>query len=230
MDRRLLRRWLDAPSGQVRRVLCRGRAVVLRGRGAVGKLVRWDHSTEQQTLLGDGSIGDYLVDDTHLYWVGADQKSILSMAATGDEQPRTLATIDNPSGSSLLLLADDAPDPNVFYLRQAVPGGSNLGPGGKTQIIAISKAAGTPSLVIGPTILFSNIAADDTHFYWVTVPPGTGDFISEFDLVRTPKTGGGSVDTIAQFAREPAGEGTIRVDACSVYVVMPDGLVAYPKP
>jgi hypothetical protein len=186
-------------------------------------VARWDHSTQQETVLANAGLR--LVDETQLYWVSADQTSILSMATSGGDV-RTLATLDAPSGSTIGLVASDA---DTLYVTQLPPiVGPSLGGFSPAQIKGIPKRGGAPFLVADNTAPFySNVVADDTHLYWVTVPPGTGDYVSELDVVRTTKSGGGSVE---QVASTKAWIAAIGVDACNVYAVTKDGLVAYAKP
>jgi hypothetical protein len=190
-------------------------------------VVRWNHATGEQELVPTGAIqGAYVVAESSLYWIDADNRTIRAIPTSGGT-PRALAT---PGSGDLSLVAGDVGEPGVLYVRETPPtgGGAPLGGPQAARVHAVSKSDGATSVVLDGVTPMSNLAADDTHLYWVTVPPGTGDYIPGFDLVRRAK-GGGAVEKIASF-KNLAGEGTIGLDACNVYVVMGDGLVSYPKP
>jgi hypothetical protein len=182
---------------------------------------RWDHATAEPALIAQASIG--LVDDTRLYWI--DQTSIRSIAVTGGEV-QTVATLSLASGTTLSLGTLDAD--NLYLVETPPADGTSLGGFYGRRIVSIPRSGGVPSLIADNVdSSFANLAVDDHHVYWATPPPGTGDYISEIDIQRADKRGGGPVEPIAKLKSFVA---AIGVDACNVYAVTNAGLSAYPKP
>jgi hypothetical protein len=176
---------------------------------------RWDHVSQAVTDLADAQLRvvDEVVDEERLYWVGADGKSIVSLATSGGAAS-TLATLDVPTGGSLSILGGDV---DTIYVALTWPSaGPLLGGMQPAEVEGIAKSGGAPFVVAdGVELYYANVASDDMYLYLVTVPGG-GDYIGEFDLVRAPRRGGGAVEKLASSSADLI---AIGADACNLYTV-----------
>jgi hypothetical protein len=185
-------------------------------------VARWDHASGAQTLIAADVSGRLIVDQSQLYWLSA--TSILTTSSSGGEV-RTLATVGDAAAGLYSDLAGS--DAETLFVTQTTSGTDPLTPP-PIRILAVPKSGGAPVVVaadVEPS--FANLAGDRDYVYWVTVPRGTGDTISEMDLVRAPKSGGGSVEKLASSSDWIV---AIGVDGCNLYWVSPRGLVSQPKP
>lgn len=189
---------------------------------AADGMFRWDHASKKVTELAGARYGQ--LDEAHVFWLASDGKTIEAMPTSGGEAA-TLATLELPSDTAASLGGQDA---DRLYAVETPTTGNRLGGFRASRIVAINKATGASWTVAdGVDPSWANLASDGRDLYWATVPAGTGDYISEVDLVRAPIAGGGPVVLLERLSKQVV---AIGVDDCSFYAVTRDGLSAYLKP